>query len=123
MKLPRWLVISMLTASLLAVLTAAGWSWATWPERTVRKFLTMHRDGKWVEAAQIFGVDAEYNDLNDEDKDYWRGFFERWRLAPGKPRSPSDILLGRQTFRIICDDESSDEFYLTTERGKVILIR
>ena len=38
MKLPRWLVIGMLTTSVLAVLVAAGWWWVTWPERTARDF-------------------------------------------------------------------------------------
>lgn len=37
MKLPRWLVISMLTSSALAVLTVGGWWWVMWPERTARE--------------------------------------------------------------------------------------
>jgi len=37
MKLPRWLVIAMLTTSVLSVLAAAGWWWVTWPARTVRE--------------------------------------------------------------------------------------
>jgi len=32
MKLPRWLVIAMLTTSVLLPLAAAGWWWVTWPE-------------------------------------------------------------------------------------------
>jgi len=42
MKLPRWLVIAMLTTSVLSVLAAAGWWWVTWPERTAREF-----EGLW----------------------------------------------------------------------------
>jgi hypothetical protein len=33
MKLPRWLVIAMLSSSLLAVLAVGGWWWVSWPER------------------------------------------------------------------------------------------
>ena len=39
MKLPRWLVILMLTTSVLVPLAAAGWWWVTWPEVTLRLFL------------------------------------------------------------------------------------
>jgi hypothetical protein len=39
MKLPRWLVIGLLTSSMLAVLAAPGWWWITWPERTAREFV------------------------------------------------------------------------------------
>src|SRR5262245_30600333 len=36
---PRWLVIGMLTSSVLAVFAAAGCWWVSWPERTAREFL------------------------------------------------------------------------------------
>ena len=39
MKLPSWLVILMMTSSVLAVLAAAGRWWVTWPERTVRGYI------------------------------------------------------------------------------------
>ena len=45
MKLPRWLVIAMLTTSVLAVLARAGWWWVTWPERTAREFVQSMVDG------------------------------------------------------------------------------
>jgi hypothetical protein len=35
MTLPRWLVVSLLSASLLAVLGAGAWWWVTWPVRTI----------------------------------------------------------------------------------------
>lgn len=34
MKLPRWLVVSLLSASLLAVLGSGAWWWVTWPVTT-----------------------------------------------------------------------------------------
>jgi len=41
MKLPRWLVIAMLTTSVLLPIAAAGWWWVTWPERTAREFIEL----------------------------------------------------------------------------------
>jgi hypothetical protein len=37
MKLPRWLMLTMVTSSLLSVLAAAGWWWITWPGTAVRQ--------------------------------------------------------------------------------------
>src|SRR5262245_54592752 len=37
MKIPRWLVVSMLAASSLAVLAVAVWSWVARPERTANR--------------------------------------------------------------------------------------
>jgi hypothetical protein len=53
MKLPRWLVIGMLTTSVLAVLAAAGWWWVTWPERTVRTFLRLVEERRFEAANQL----------------------------------------------------------------------
>jgi hypothetical protein len=39
MTLPRWLVVSLLIVSLLAVFGAGAWWWVTWPERTARAFI------------------------------------------------------------------------------------
>jgi hypothetical protein len=50
MKLPRWLVLSMLAASELAILVVAGSWWVTWPERTFRKYHSLIRAGQ-IEAA------------------------------------------------------------------------
>src|SRR5262249_38010344 len=36
MRMPRWLVVSMLAASSLAILAVAGWWWLTWPARISR---------------------------------------------------------------------------------------
>jgi hypothetical protein len=33
MKLPRWLVVSLLTVSAFAVLGYGAWWWVTWPEQ------------------------------------------------------------------------------------------
>ena len=53
MKLPRWLVIGMLTTCVLAVLAAAGWWWISWPERTVRTFLCLVEERRFEDATQL----------------------------------------------------------------------
>ena len=60
MKLPRWLVIGMLTSSVLAVLAAAGCWWVTWPEwRAVREFNPWDSLVRWnrllARSAERFG--------------------------------------------------------------------
>ena len=50
MKLPRWLVISLLRISALSVLGYAGWWWVTWPERSLQEFVHLAADGQFEEA-------------------------------------------------------------------------
>jgi hypothetical protein len=39
MKLPRWLVATLLSSSALLVVGTAGWYWATWPARVACEFI------------------------------------------------------------------------------------
>ena len=41
MKLPRWLVVVMITTSAISLLGAAVWSWVAWPDRTATEFLAL----------------------------------------------------------------------------------
>src|SRR5262245_17388964 len=45
MRLPRWLVWTLLSASVLAVLGASAWLWVTWPDRTARTFFGLLQYG------------------------------------------------------------------------------
>jgi hypothetical protein len=47
MKMPRWLVVSLLSASVLAVMGYGAWWWVTWPERTWNR----------IARTQLFQVD------------------------------------------------------------------
>src|SRR5262245_43068123 len=38
MKLPRWLVVTLLTVSFAVILGTGAWWWVTWPERSARRF-------------------------------------------------------------------------------------
>ena len=59
MKLPRWLMIGMLTTSVLSVLAAAGWWWVTWPERTAREFAALVVAGRWEQANSLVVAEGD----------------------------------------------------------------
>jgi hypothetical protein len=46
MRMPRWLVVSLLSASVLTVLGAGAWWWVTWPDMTLCHFLDLARTGQ-----------------------------------------------------------------------------
>src|SRR5262245_30409935 len=53
MKIPRWLVVSLLTVSTLAALGAGAWSWVTWPDRTMREFSSLLKKGNVNQADRM----------------------------------------------------------------------
>ena len=113
MKLPRWLMFGLWTSIVLAVLTAAGWWWVTWPERTMREFTELMLAGKLDDAklmmrreqttdrSIVWGISCD--DPNDWIPD---------RLAP-EPRTIIDLMDCRQRFRFNWD------IVLHSERGMV----
>ena len=114
MKLPRWLVIAMLTTSVLSVLAAAGWWWVTWPERTAREFLDMIATERVDDARKIVQHDPER---------YWPTSFYTfdpsfsWKAArlESRARSFVDVMLACQEFEIVDTD-----LRFIAQRGKVI---
>ena len=129
MKLPRWLVISMLASSVLSVLTAAGWWWVTWPERTIHEFLNVSQAGKWEELNRMYGEGTNIQtEMDDEATEYWTSFFRSLRLEPRGTASVWDIVRGRRRFRLFYKDAifdfaghaHVDSMELTVERGRVI---
>jgi len=111
MKLPRWLVIAMLTTSVLSVLAAAGWWWVTWPERTAREFVALMAAGRGKEAdkmqRQPIGTPIHFWSVMEADS--WKDS----QLVPSS-RTPLDFLRGRQEFNVLGPD---DQF--AVERGVV----
>lgn len=116
MKLPRWLVIAMLTFSVLAVLSAGGWWWwVTWPERTAYKFLSLMREGKWEQAEAMIGTDhngllvgggdwigiIENSLINDEFSESAKSLLGSTQLEADGPSSLADIMMGRRNFRVL----------------------
>src|SRR5262249_7506800 len=120
-KLPRWLSISLLTVFLLALCTAGVWWWITWPERTAHKYLSMYQNGKWIEAAAMYGGKSEFANQSDRIKDIWQRHFANVRVEYDGTRTMSDVILGRRKFLLIDDTGLEAPVPLTTQRGRVVL--
>ena len=114
MKLPRWLVIVMLTSSVLTPLAAAGWWWVTWPERTAREFVALVGTGRLDEAERMVRVTPGMpfpRVLLQHSRPEWN----QANLGPGH-RTLSDLALARQDFEI----PPGCHVMLTVERGTVV---
>ena len=115
-KLPRWLMIAMLTSSVLATLAAAGWWWVTWPERTAAEFAAAMASENWDRAKEMmatvptggFQSVAAWDLLNPAQ-------WDPANIEP-EPRSLRDIREARQTFHL------AKEWRMTVERDKVKMV-
>jgi hypothetical protein len=99
MKLPQWLVVSLLSASVLAVLGAGVWWWVTWPERTARHFIELINTEDLAGARRK--LTSESTPLTHSIRplaadEAHRG--EPWTIEP-MPRSLWNTLIGRQEFK------------------------
>ncbi len=100
MKLPRWLVIAMLTTSVLAVLAAAGCCWVTWPERTARDFVVFMNAGKVDDAIQMIQMETEpQRPRNWSPEAFIPQEHTQIKFEP-EPRTLLDMLAGRLEFRV-----------------------
>jgi hypothetical protein len=112
MKLPRWLVVSLLIASVLAVVGAAVW-WVTWPERTMREFTTRIAESDWDGVERMMGLAPQ-----DSFSLIWMVSLDGWdNWAPAnlkaKQRSLQDVINGRKEYR------TSRGYTVVAEHGKV----
>jgi hypothetical protein len=114
MKLPRWLMVSLLATSVLAMLGTGTWWWVTWPQRTASKFIELISHGKFQQARQMM---YGYSHVKEH---HWHNYFtedERNAIVECEPRSLEDIALGRLRFIFILGGERSS---FTAERSRVI---
>ena len=136
MKLPRWLVVSMLGVSVLAVVAAAGWWWITWPQRTIREFSESIVRGKFeqtnpmlVGATWEVGTDGGSPTLEVVYKDGSGRYgakmsLERWQSFFREPplklhaRTPADMFRGRQFFHTDFHPPETVMLF-AAERGKI----
>ena len=122
MKLPRWLVIAMLTTSVLAVLAAAGlscWRWVMWPARSARAYWALTQDGRLDEAAQMEDPPGRFIPLKNEDeRSMWRSACITLRVEPADSRRLTDLLFARQNFRLCEEDRKAPSFKV--QRGKIL---
>jgi hypothetical protein len=122
MKLQRWLLISMLGSSALALLTFAGWWWVTWPERTARHFVALLGAGRIGEARALTrGADdprlaVEVFALGINPKCHPKSWAQS-KLRCAKKRSCLDLLRSRATFKF---QEGREGCVFTVQMGDVI---
>jgi hypothetical protein len=91
-RLPRWLVVSLLSASVLAMLGAGVWWWVTWPERTAAAVPNLVSENRWDELRSIANLNSALA---------WRTLDNPNPVQFSKlPRSLLDVISGRQRFLI-----------------------
>ena len=112
MKLPRWLVIGMLTTSVLAVLAAAGWYgwwWVTWPERTASLFVAH------IEAGENEELSSMLRNMTDglrlEAKPGWFSFFFHKEGLSIQFPGPQIVLLHRDLRNILNGRQAMGLFF------------
>lgn len=98
MKLPRWLVISLLSVSVLAVLGAAAWWWVIWPERTARKFSELLQAEKFDESNRMLNLDVPEVKATSKFVFLDHPNPESIRFPILKSRTWTDYVLGRVRF-------------------------
>jgi len=141
MKLPRWLVIAMLTTSVLSVLAAAGWWWVTWPERTLREFVQLVADTEFEEANRLMTPPTKWvigpDDMigpRPEAPDFlggassrkiWASRFQGLENSPVNSRKAVEVLVGRAaiSFDYHTNDGQPRLAQVYALQGKVIDMR
>src|SRR5262245_3647686 len=118
MKLPRWLLMTMLLSSVVSALALGGWWWVTWPERTAREFLSLMSQGTIDDAKAMLAVEpcfrgTQYPIGRDEGSITWQ-----ISRCIAQPRTASDILYGRQRFKLTVV-KGLDAAVINVERNKV----
>jgi hypothetical protein len=122
-RLSRWLVVSLLSISVLAVLGAGAWWWVTWPERTAKEFVDLVCADRLDDARNMLQAPFPDRgpvislDFTDAVLDPSHGT-EHWVNVHvySKQRDRHEVLLGRQPFTV---REAAFEF--SVQRGRVIL--
>src|SRR5262245_26925254 len=108
-KMPRWLVVSLLTLSMAGVLGAGAWWWMKWPERVMSEFCQAASQRK-CQRELLDPVLIEFFDTLELDRlDWLKPRFERVKSIP---RSPTDLLIAHQEFE-------EGRFRYVVERGCV----
>lgn len=113
MKLPRWLMILMLSSSGLAVLVIPAWWWVTWPTRTAREFVALLGAARLEDAGKMIATGPEIVPAVVPGAEARRAYDVATIKA--NARSIGNIIDGRQRFRL-----PHAEYAFTVRRGKVI---
>jgi hypothetical protein len=114
MRLPRWLLIAMLTTSVFVVIVTAGGWWVTWPDRTIREFRSLINEGKFEQAnSMIDEVDDSVSAEVAISGRFWRKHPHEELLFPEPPSS-----LQRVTARRVCKLATS-RIVVVVERSRI----
>jgi hypothetical protein len=106
MKLPRWLVISLLSTCSLGTMAlvgiAASW-WVSWPEVTAREFAELLVARQFEEASRL--VDCEPSRAGDMTLYDLQSNTKHWLNATldRRERTAFDIIFGRQICQVRSD--------------------
>jgi hypothetical protein len=91
MRLPRWLVVTLLTASLFAVLGSGAWWWMTWPGRVALQFVALLANGDREVAIGM---------IHDHDSPAPSVLEATLELRSPAQRTLKDIIAAKQGFRL-----------------------
>jgi hypothetical protein len=106
MKLPRWLVATLIASSVLLVLGTAAWIWVTWPARTGRVFVEAMRAG---DVAAVLAIEPEFQAEARDDHTKYDSHKITWQAS-----ALADVLVGRRQFRV-----ADVPYTFIVERGHV----
>jgi hypothetical protein len=117
MRLPRWIVVSLLIASVVSVIAVigyGGWWWFTWPERTAREFVELIATKRFDEANRIttFAFESkEFPPIKLQRHDWWKD-----PKLDCQSRTLRDVLVGSQEFGL---GKAGYDFKFTVKSGQV----
>jgi hypothetical protein len=138
MKLPRWLIGSLIVTSAVTLISLAAWWWFTWPTRTIEEFTTLIEQGRLDEANRMLKSPGRWVLENIDGGD--RARFDDGGTAQSKPfplslwqnwcsranlqtehRSFADLVRSRQPFSF--HNQLTTPFFIggSAERGTITI--
>jgi hypothetical protein len=119
MKFPRWLVVALLSTSLLAVMGYGGWWWVTWPDRTSSQFCELVAERRFADAARVSDSSlAVVLNSCDRNPDMWDVHADI-----RDTRSLRDVFRGHRTADLFVGMRNSGiTLVVTAERGRILLM-
>ena len=115
MKLPRWLLICLVSVNLAALVVLPAVWWLTWPDRTARDFVTLVAQDRFEEVLRMCRTNPYARNP---------GVMHRIQTGFGDGQQPTleraarthaDILAGRQNFWI-----PELHYGFTVQRGRIV---
>src|SRR5262245_22254977 len=126
MKLPRWLVVSLLSVSLLAAFgleLLGGWLWVTWPERTAREFVEVMGSMRYEELPRFFNhkwlESSEWDNVVGSPSEGLRVHARTYYTLEEKPFTAVDYVCGNRQY-IVGNLRRPERYLMTVSRGTVI---